>query len=633
MKTVVRAFSKAWRRLCFRKAIPISLLIMIVAVQGGALDSGNGCDQLTTELAGLPSFGGTVDVTGFGNSTCNKTISISVPAKILFGGATWTFNGNPGISVNSPKVIIECLQSSEGDIYGVVPPNLQSGGPYPLIADTNPSGHGTDGFTIESCYLDGKGIGAFGLFFPYGNAGQIYKTITRGFTSAGQFILGGQWIAYANSSALNGGDGVVWGYDGEIDGNPQYVVNGGSGLHNVIGGSVLTSIATYHNKLHGIYLDGRTVGDWTNSTTFLSPSFIIPTSGNSGKYVFFTQSVGTTGTVRPTFCQTPGCTFTDGKVTWINAGTAMGYGLNSIFNKVFPWTSINSPTCADTGFGEPDGFVGDNIRVEGSAEYPVIFTAINGPVCHQSEGDDYNANGIHLLNVNYATVSNYGWLGSGYSNNVGGAGLLVESSKGVIVSGMASWFSYSNAIRLVHSSLSTFSGIVAVNTGLASTPIEETYAISIDKNSVINTVDSLSVRDDRTPPYSRGLYDAGSGTILSNYRVSNVVDRQITLRSGRPLRPTMPAQDTGSRQLGTHPLGPVGMVYAPIAPGSIGATFGSLPQMIGNEPDPSLGREDSSSDTTTTDGDSVVHTPGANATGKAGVSKTITPRNAKVSAD
>ena len=150
-------------------------------------------------------------------------------------------------------------------------------------------------------------------------------------------------------------------------------------------------------------------------------------------------------------------TGSDGSVTWINVGKALGYGNESVFNDGI-WTELDSTTCSDTGYGEPDGFVADNIRVEGTVTNPVKFTIINAANCHQSEDGDFNANGIHLLNVNYVNITGFAWLGSGYANQPGGSGLLLEGAKGVVLASMASWFSYSNAIKVVKSNNSTFTG-------------------------------------------------------------------------------------------------------------------------------------------------------------------------------
>ena len=49
-----------------------------------------------------------------------------------------------------------------------------------------------------------------------------------------------------------------------------------------------------------------------------------------------------------------------------------------------------------------------------------------------------------------------------------------------------------------------------------------TYALSIDAASIANTVNDLNTRDDRGTPYSRGVTNAGTQTIIGNYRKSNL---------------------------------------------------------------------------------------------------------------
>ena len=513
------------------------------------------CAQVNAALAALPPSGGTVDASGFTAARlsipCEVTISVNIPATIIFGYGTWTLNANPGINIAAGKVTIECPQSSEGDLYNTYPPNLVSGGSYPLISDTVQSFHGTDGFTMHNCYLQGNGIGTFGLFFPYGNAGKLYNIFTGGFTSVGQFTIGGQWIAESAYSSGNLGDGVVWGYDGSVYGNPQYAGNNGSGFHVVVGGSTLRNQGTYHNRLHGVYIDGTGDRPWAASTTYVQQRFIRPSEANPGNFAYFTQTVGTTSATPPIFCQSPGCTVSDGSVTWINVGTALGYANESVFNDS-AWTELDATACADSGYLEPDGFIADNIRVEGTTANPVKFTIISDANCHQSEAGDFNANGVHLVNVNYVNITGLAWLGSGFSNNPGGSGLLLEGAKGVVLASMASWFSYSNAIKIVDSSNSTFTGIVAVNTGVASTPQPDTYAVSIDSDSVAITLDDLTVRDDRTPPFSSGIFDAGTGTIVGDYHGFNLVSDppaggQHRVIHGRPLnRPLDIVQGAGS---------------------------------------------------------------------------------------
>ncbi len=58
-------------------------------------------------------------------------------------------------------------------------------------------------------------------------------------------------------------------------------------------------------------------------------TFILPTRYNTGKYGFqatATSGTSTTGTSEPAWCQTTGCTVTDGGVTWTNIGMLYGQG-------------------------------------------------------------------------------------------------------------------------------------------------------------------------------------------------------------------------------------------------------------------------------------------------------------------
>ena len=500
------------------------------------------CAQINAALAALEPTGGTVDASGFTATQlatpCQTTISVNIPATIIFGCDTWTLNGNPGINIASSDVTIQCPNSNESDISFTKPPNLLSGGPYPLISDTVQSPHGTDGFVIRNCYLKGNSVGTFGLFFPYGSAGQIHNVFTHGFTSVGQFTIGGQWLAESAYSSYNWGDGVVWGYDGSVWGNPQYAGNGGCGFHAVVGGSTLQNQGTYHNRLHGIYIDGTGAPDWAPLLSYVEQHFIRPIKGNPGNFAYFTQTPGTTSASPPTFCQIPGCTVNDGSVTWINVGTGHGYGNDSAFENNL-WTTLTSTTCTSSGYMEPDGFIADNIRVEGTVAHPVIFTIISGADCHQNEATDYPANGIHLLNVNYVNLTGFSWLGSGYSKVPGGYGLFLEGAKGVELASMASLFSYASALKIVDSNSSAFTGIVAFDTALASTPGADTYAVSIDSSSLAITLDDVNIRDDRSPPFPAG--SSTPAVRLSSPTTKHLVSYQIRQAGGivigRPIAP------------------------------------------------------------------------------------------------
>lgn len=61
------------------------------------------CAQITNAFSSLPTTGGIVDATAFQGSqtACASTLTLSKPGQLLLGAATFTLDGNPGISVTS----------------------------------------------------------------------------------------------------------------------------------------------------------------------------------------------------------------------------------------------------------------------------------------------------------------------------------------------------------------------------------------------------------------------------------------------------------------------------------------------------------------------------------------------------
>lgn len=68
-------------------------------------------------------------------------------------------------------------------------------------------------------------------------------------------------------------------------------------------------------------------GDWhANTATVFPDDFILPTVGNAGNYGFQTTASGTSAGAEPAWCQTSGCTVTDGTATRTNIGKLSGQG-------------------------------------------------------------------------------------------------------------------------------------------------------------------------------------------------------------------------------------------------------------------------------------------------------------------
>ena len=100
---------------------------------------------------------------------------------------------------------------------------------------------------------------------------------------------------------------------------------------------------------------GMTGGyDWQASWAVTVPdTFILPTAGNAGKQGFQATTGGTTGTVEPTWCQTTGCTVTDGSVVWTSIGklAAQAPGFDVVIYRP-PNTSAPGYTRINTRLGK-----------------------------------------------------------------------------------------------------------------------------------------------------------------------------------------------------------------------------------------------------------------------------------------
>jgi hypothetical protein len=123
---------------------------------------------------------------------------------------------------------------------------------------------------------------------------------------------------------------------------------------------------------------GMTGGyNWAASWT-VTPidTFILPTAGNAGKYGFQATAIsgtGITGTSEPTWCQTAGCTVTDGGVIWTNIGKLAGQapGFDMV---IYRPASTSAPGCTrintrlgkiyrGTGNSAPAGYMTTNDEV------------------------------------------------------------------------------------------------------------------------------------------------------------------------------------------------------------------------------------------------------------------------------
>jgi len=470
------------------------------------------CAQINAAIGSLPAAGGTVDARGFSpGQTCNAILTANKPVTILFGAGTWTFNGNPGINVTAPNVVLQCPAST---ILQTSSTALLSGAPYPLIANTvdpaNGGLHTADGTSVIACELNGNGAGTFGIFAPNSYSMKIHGVHARNFTSADILVLAGQNDIQNTVTDGSGGDGFVLGYDGHVSGMSQANGNTADGWHVIAAGFVFDGPTAYRNGLYGMHFDGNQGGDWLASTLYLEPKIIIPTSNNPGAYAYYTQKVGTTAATRPAqFCQTIGCLTRDGSVMWINVGAlnAYGFGVPEVFLQGN--NNINSPNIAQSNFGNHAGDW-DNIRIEGTSTAYSIGNSVLGAKTRQSEVPSTPAHGIHLKFASITSLKDTQWEGGAYTSGpqIELGGVELEDSWFTEIGFLDCLRSYGNCLTLVASADTTIDKLVAQDGGVSGDPT--TFAVSLDNNTGYTIINTLLVDDDRNPPYQSGISNAAA---------------------------------------------------------------------------------------------------------------------------
>jgi hypothetical protein len=485
------------------------------------------CAQINAAIGALPAAGGTVDARGFAPSqTCNATIAANKPVTILFGAGTWTFNGNPGINVSAPNVVIACPASSILQASSTV---LTSGTSAPLIANfadpvvNNNNFHTADATQILDCALDGANVGTFGIFAPAAYSMKIHGVHARSFTGANILVLAAQNDMYNTVSDSSGGDGVVWGGDGHVSGMSQANGNAGDGWHVVSGGNVFDGPTAYMNKLYGMHFDANEGGDWLAGHAYLEPKIIQPTSNNAGAYAFYTQTVGTTAAARPAqFCQSVGCTMRDGGVTWINVGNCNLYGLGlPEFYATFE--NINSPNISESNAGNNAGDW-DDIFIEGTPTMWANENSLLGAKPHESSIPSYPTHGVHLKYASNSSVRDTQWWGGAWNPPLVAqpdlGGLEIEASRLIEVDDLDCNQSYGPCLALVGSSNVIANKLVSSDGGVA--PSSAPNIAQVDGASSLILLDGVEAYDNRTSAYQKGVASSGSHVTVKNEKYQGV---------------------------------------------------------------------------------------------------------------
>ncbi|HUK43385.1 MAG TPA: right-handed parallel beta-helix repeat-containing protein, partial [Candidatus Bathyarchaeia archaeon] len=485
------------------------------------------CAQINAAIGALPTLGGTVDARGFApGQTCNATLTANKPVTILFGAGTWTFNGNPGINVSAPNVVIACPAASFQQTSATT---LQSGTAAPLIANfadalvNSGNYHTADGTQVLDCTLDGASTGTFGIFAPAVYGMKIRGVHARAFTAANIFAVGGQNDMFNSVSEASGGDGVVWGADGHISGMSQANGNGGDGWHIASGGNTLDGPTAWENKLYGLHVDGNEGGDWLTSHAYLEPKIIVPRSNNPAGYAYYSQKVGTTAATRPTqFCQSVGCTTRDGNVTWINVGNGNLYGAGTS-EFYASYNSINSPNISESNYGNNAGDW-DDILIEGTASAPASQVVLIGAKPHESAVPSYPAHGVHLKYVANSSALGVEWSGGALSSpqqpqpDLGG--MAVETSYLVQIEDLDCNQSYGPCLSFIGSNDVLASKIVSLNGGATSGPAANVAQIDGDSYGI--ALDGVEAEDNRTNPLQRGIANSGSHIVVKNEKYGSI---------------------------------------------------------------------------------------------------------------
>ena len=325
-------------------------------------------------------------------------------------------------------------------------------------------------------------------------------------------------------SQNNTGDGVVWGSDGNVDGLSSAGGNGGTGWHVLSGGTVFTAIVGYHNGTHGFHGTSNYGGDWVASATYVEPYVIQPASNNAGSYGFYSQTVGTTGSTRPSFCQGVGGTTVDGSVTWVNVGKLATYGGGPGSMILQYWNKIVAPDITDNNYGNHAGDW-DNILIEGTSGNPAWQNQITAAKINQSEVPSYPQHGIHIKYAQHTAINgNVQWWGGAWTSTpqVDLGGVEVEQSDFTNIGGIQCYQSYSNCLQVVSSSDTVVGNLSAENGGVSGTPVAGTYALTVDSSSYRTLIQSMNALDYRGTKYQRGVSNQGTATVVKDQQYGSL---------------------------------------------------------------------------------------------------------------
>jgi len=474
------------------------------------------CAQINAAIGSLPAAGGTVDARGFSpGQTCNATIAINKPVVLLFGAGNWTFNGCPGISVSSPAVSIIGLGQTISGVDGGQSATVLASNPSSPCALVQDLTAGADSTVLRDLELNGNNkAGLIGIFWPLAGGLHLVNLRAHDFLQQGIYAVGGLNYAHDLYVSDNGGDGIEWGSDGQIDGRNESYGNAGAGFHLVAGGNRLIAPRADFNTRQGIYLDGRLYPDWSAGAPEVVGAIIRPASGNGGGYAFVaiacTTDCRTSGSA-PSWPQNPGVQVADNHVTWVNAGV-LAPGNSNNFNN-----HVEAPNLEYNGY--------EALRLEGDPAHAASTNVITGFYGNNAGNPSTpNSMGIHLLYATQTVLNGGLYYGSALNqkNDAGGYVIDATSSLTTLVN-CISYLSHNSAVQVVGgSSYTTISNAEIYDNADAATAGNNVYGIFVAPGTLYTSFANVTVADARSTPYSLGLYDYGSGDDQSGGYRSNI---------------------------------------------------------------------------------------------------------------
>ena len=482
------------------------------------------CAKINAAIGSLDTtVGGTVEARSFTATdlatACTTTLTIDRPVRLLLPAGVIKLGANPGIRITSAAgVVIE----GQGWEYSYTPSGtqgtiLRSTGGYPLIADAR-----SQGTVVRNVELDGNSIGTAGYLGPMTGGMEFRDSHIHHFVHMGIFITGGVNDFRNLLINNNGGDGMVISSDSVVEGNMQIANNGGTGLHLLSGGDRVTDTDSDHNGLHNLWADGNPVLDWTASTQIIAPRVYKPSAGNPGGYYFFPGNVGgRTGSSAPTWCQTQGCTVSDGTVKWYNVNVVGGASMSFAANHFF--TNLYLDDAGTQTVASYPSFQASNLRMDGlqnDQSYRCVNSHLTAIYVSQAQVLNANADGIHLKGCDHINASGMYVQGQGYDPSVlypDKGGLILEEVKWSNFDNYFGEFNQRSSLQLLSNTQSNqFSNIYLFSGSSNTTPSPDNHALYTDGASWANQINGLTIYSRNTN--SLGIYsNTSSGNYIDNY--------------------------------------------------------------------------------------------------------------------